>query len=288
MNRIRVLRSILLFLFLAISIFPDEYTHAELSRSPGVYSGNWVKYGNFTVLSDELRAQTQFQSDLNKTEWMLITVQVVSLTNITFEVMWRFTNGSDRIWIDWIDVEKGPNPASKLGFLFFISKNLQSNDSLYNVSSETYFGWRINETTSHGYLGAYRETNHLDLSPFPRLLGAPRTRYDNWWDKESGVLTECTYRVMYGYAWLPTIEVHFVIVDALMDPPPTPPSPLPTVIGIILASITMIALAVVFIKKKQGTREGEAKGTRVMLNHEKYFSLRSANPFFFASGIDIF
>lgn len=202
--------SLLIGFILLINIFYTTNVYAQVSV--GVKEGDWIKYGNFSVASTGPEP-THFQQELTKTDWMMITVQTILATNITYEVTWHFKNGTDSILTDWIDIVTGLNPDGQLTdtFAFFISTDLPVGAGLYNIATEPFVGWKINETINREYLGVVGETQHSNNTT--SLLGATHT-YNLYWDKGSGVLTEYNYSMTVVYPSSPTIEVHFEIVDS--------------------------------------------------------------------------
>lgn len=246
-NKTRIICIIIFILiFVATEFCVIQIAKAEVFRAPGVGAGDWIKYGNFSVISMELGLGYlgNFEDDLNRTDWMLITVQEVSESNITYEVDWHFKNGSDRIFPDWIDVNSGVNPNSILGFPFLISKSLQASDSLYNVADGPYLGWKINKTMSLEYLGAYGDTHHIDL--IPSIIGVEH-HYNIYWDKQSGVLTEYTHSATIIAPPFPTTEVHFEIIDSH----PTWPIPEFSTSTLLSPFIIATLLAVMIYRRKR-------------------------------------
>jgi hypothetical protein len=234
--------SLVIGFILLISFFSITNVFAQVSV--GVKEGDWIKYGSFSVVSTG-PIPTYFQKELNKTDWMLITVQTISATNITYEVDWHFKNGTDSLFTDWIDIIGGVNPDSKLTdpFAFFISSNLPVGAGLYNVATGPFVGWEINETINREYLGIVEETQHTNI--LSSLIGATHT-YNIYWDKGSGVLTEYNYSMTVVYPSSPTIEVHFEIDES------NPTWPIPEFPTSMLIPVFMLAtlLAVIMYRRK--------------------------------------
>jgi len=125
----------------------------EPPRVPGVKAGDFFRYGNLTAVWSDGEPPAQFLKDLNNTQWIQVEVKAVSGTNITFEFKMHFINDTDFVFMDWIDVNAGPNPSGiGYSFPFFISANLQAGDTIYNTTIGLYPNWRINE-----YLGVIWE-----------------------------------------------------------------------------------------------------------------------------------
>jgi len=211
---------------------------AEVVRMPGASVGDWVKYGISASWSPE-RQPTSFHMFLNNTEWVLVTVQTVSATNITCEVKWHFRNGTEQISQDWTDVSMGSNPSGWCSsFLFFISADLQAGDSIYssdNVAPGPPKVWKIDETTYREYLGVGREINHINSTgekPAPTgVVGI--LAFNHYWDKATGVLMEHDVLDVWKEGTIEkAIHYHFEIIDSniawTMPTPPITPSPTPT------------------------------------------------------------
>lgn len=224
-------------------------------RRAGVNVGDWVKYGNFSATwSSEMPITgfpSQFIRDLNSTDWMLVTVQTISTTNITYELKWHFNNGTDYTALDWIDVSSGVNPKGmSYHFPFFVSADLQVSDTLFNASSGKFTGYTINETIDREYLGVIAETHHTHVTKPPFHVGADYS-YDFYWDT-GGTLAEYNdYHVTIVPAF-PTTKVHFEVIDS--NPTwPIPEFPISALL-LLFAIATLLAVA---------CREKRARGIRV-------------------------
>lgn len=233
------MHSLLISFILLVSLF--SITNVLAQSSVGVKEGDQIKYGNFSVVSTGPQPSDS-QKILNKTNWIQVTVQTILATNITYEVDWRLDNQTDLIFTDWIDVVDGLNPDSKLPeqFAFFISSNLSVGTRLYNIPTQPFVEWEINETINREHLGILKETQQTNISS--TLPGATHT-YNVYWDKESGVLTEYNYSMTVIYPSSPRIEVHFEIIES------NPTWPIPEFSLWMLMSLFLVISAVVFISR---------------------------------------
>lgn len=158
----------------------------------GVEVGDWVKYGNFHAAwssNDPSAQETPLDlAEHNNTEWVTNTVQSISGTNITFQTVTRFKNGTETISVSHVDVYNGEGN----GTLSFISANLDSLEIIYQ--SEEYVSMWINETVQLVYSNALRDTNYLEASAsqyWPGEVGQNLVwKIEYFWDKMTGVLTE--------------------------------------------------------------------------------------------------
>ena len=185
-----VLRTFMLFLLFVVfgtsGIVQPKADPVE--RIVGVKVGNWVKYGDFmsTWWSDDPTAQPEaFLIETNETVWVKNTVLSISGTQINFEVVTHYKNGTETTTVDIVDVYSGAGN----GTIMFLSAGLSAPDTIYAIGSD-----KINETISRKYVGLFRQTNHLNASwveyPNPDLSEFVSVSHDHYWDKATGVLCE--------------------------------------------------------------------------------------------------
>ena len=155
-------------------------------RVAGVNAGDWFNYGDISGSWSSNDPNAVFPSlILNETEWMLISVEDVSGTNITLQSTIHFTNGTERNESGHIDIDTGDGNMT----LSAISANLNANDTVY--SSFDYSTMRINETIIRTYPDAVRDTNHLNITMEYNVTGFYHylsTSY--YWDRSSGIVVE--------------------------------------------------------------------------------------------------
>jgi len=206
MKKIALSTSLLMTLLVVILVQLTLISALPEERVVGVEAGNWVKYGNFSAI---VSPDFPLTKDYNKTEWILITVQSVSGTNITYEAIEHLENGTEQTFLDWIDIENGVNRwGMSYTFPFFISTNLQPGDSIYEgVYVYNFEGWRINETIFRTYLGVIGETNHVNVTNYDSAI----FDFNLYWNKGSGVLAEFDLLQFYSDEWL---KLSFKVVDS--------------------------------------------------------------------------
>ena len=188
---------VIVLLLLATTV---SFTSAQ-ERIVGVNVGDWFRYGDFSVSwsSNDPWNPTfpplgrEQLGWIDETEWMLVSVQNISHTIITFHVIKHYKNGTEKIEEGYVDIDSGTGNMS----LRAISANLGVNDTVY--TSGPYSLVKINETISRTYLDSTRETNHLNMT---RIMTITRyendsalngTSFENWnyyWDKPTGIFVE--------------------------------------------------------------------------------------------------
>ena len=180
----RIILSTLALMFLLSAVVVTSVVAQP--RIVGVSVGEWFNYGDITGSwsSNDPGAIFPFL-EFNHTEWMRISVEDVSGTNITFQSTWHFTNGTEKIESGHIDIDTGVGNMT----LSAISANLNANDTIY--SSPGYSTQKINETIFRTYPDTTRETNHMNITGEYNMTGFYQYISMNWyWDRSSGMFVE--------------------------------------------------------------------------------------------------
>jgi hypothetical protein len=178
-------------------------------RTVGVFEGEWFRHGEISVNWESNDTSASFPpygwewlEEWNETEWMTVTVESISGTNITSEVTQHFNNGSDKIRPGWIAIDSGnssdyTNDTMDMTFML-ISANLDENDTLY--TSGDFSSWTINETITRNYPDTIRETNHLNLTweySYSNFISVYYYHSMNYyWDRSTGILVEWSMQVI--------------------------------------------------------------------------------------------
>ena len=161
-------------------------------RVVGVNVGDWFKYRVITAnwSSDDPNATFPLL-EWNVTEWMLMSVEDVSGTNITFQSTWHLTNGTEVPQRGDVDIDTGDGNMT----LSAISADLNVNDTIY--SSFGHSTMKINETTVRTYPDSTRDTNHLNTTMEYNVTGFYQYLSMNWyWDKSSGIFVEMAHEAI--------------------------------------------------------------------------------------------
>jgi len=181
MKKIILLAFILLLFSTAMVV-----TVVAQQRIVGVSVDDWFKFGDITVNWSSNNPNATLPpgfEELNETEWVLLSVENVSGTTITFQSTRHFKNGTERIESGYLDIDTGD--TENMGGAA-ISANLEANDTLYTGSTV-----KINETVVRTYLGGVRETNHLNVTLEESLTQYYYYRTENfYWDKPTGIVVE--------------------------------------------------------------------------------------------------
>lgn len=170
-------------------------------RTVGVAEGDWFTY-ELDAIWNSTDPDTPFPpldygdwEIMNGTEWVKMTITGVSGTNISFQYLTHYKNGTEEIGYGYIDVDTGEEAD---GALTVISANLGVNDSIY--ASGDYSTWAINETVTRTYPDGVRETNHINMTyEFSWTTNELHYRlYQSinlYWDKETGILAEDSFEI---------------------------------------------------------------------------------------------
>lgn len=157
-------------------------------RTAGVSEGDWFKYGFSFQWDSELNMTSEdFPfADFLDGEWVTLTIQDVSGTNVTVQFTIHFENGTENLQNGSVDLITGEGDLRN----WLISADLNANDSLY----ESEINERINETIIQTYHWGSRETNHLIYSyNFSEGEDYSNLSVDMFWDREMGILTELSF-----------------------------------------------------------------------------------------------
>ena len=167
-------------LTLAFNIQPVTTELSE--RKVGVNVGYWIQYRiSVTWESNDPNATTpQHVLDSQQLLFFSNVVQSVSGTNITFDRIMHFQNGTEKSYTYWVDVDTGRGST----YLFFISANLSAGDIIYTGIGEDI--GEIDETITRSYLGETVEVNHSNSTTSNGYF----IYGDIYWNKATGVLYE--------------------------------------------------------------------------------------------------
>ncbi len=169
--------------------FNIHSARAELTdRKVGVSVGYWIQYGiSVTWESNDPNATTpQYVLDSQQLVFLSSVVQSVSGTNVTFNRIMLFKNGTEKSETRWIDVDSGhAGTGSSSGYLSFIAANLSAGDIIYTGLGKGI--GEINETITRTYLGEPVEINHHNST----TSGTSYFIYaDAYWNRATGALYE--------------------------------------------------------------------------------------------------
>lgn len=188
----RIMLAFLLVSILTLTLNIRLVKSEPVERKVGVKVGDWAKYGDVTIIltSNDPSPPVELDPRVFEIEWLLHVVQTIVGTDITFQAVLHFTDGSEETQTLSIDVNNG----NGLGRLYFISADLDAGDTIYSPPYEAV----INETISQVYADAVRETNHVNMSTIMSYGEyALFSSFDGYWDRMAGVL--CEYEMLQTY-----------------------------------------------------------------------------------------
>lgn len=158
----------------------------------GVNVGDWVKYGNISInwnTTDPNAKPDQQLLELNNTEWFENNVTKIDNSQIFFERVTQFKDGTNKTDILEVDVNSGLGN----GAFFFILGGLFASDMVYPQSGESNPVF-INTTGLRVCAGVTRMVNHLNLTNTQLVEGytnqSINISINYYWDRETGIVTE--------------------------------------------------------------------------------------------------
>jgi hypothetical protein len=174
---------------------------AAQERTVGVAEGDWFTYeiyANWNSTDPDTPFPPLDYGDwetINGTEWVKMTIMGVSSTNVSFQYVNHYKNGTEETGNGYIDVDSGDEVN---GTFTLISANLGVNDSIY--ASGEYSTYMINETATRTYPDGVRNTNHINMTyEFSWTINELHYRlYQSinlYWDKETGILAEDSFEI---------------------------------------------------------------------------------------------
>jgi len=179
-------------LALALDIQPVK--SEPLERKVGVNIGDWARYSDIAVsfLSDNPSPPVQVDPSAFDIQWLKNIVQAVIDTEITFQMVVHFKNGTEQTQALSVDIDTGSGSN-----IYFLSADLDAGDRVF---SPTYYP-TINETVPREYAGVIREMNHVNRSTIEDYGNyVSFASLDGYWDKTTGVL--CEYAMLQTYTHL--------------------------------------------------------------------------------------
>lgn len=218
-------------------------------RTVGVSKDDWFKYSLVLNWSsnDPNATIPAPMKPFAEVEWILTTIEGVSNTNITLQMLTHLKNGTEYTYESSIDVETGQGAAP-----LAIAANLNINDALY--TNAPYSAWKIQETIARTYPEGTRDTNHACNTTEWDGTGFHQHNFHDWyWDRSTGIAVEEIIKVQrYETGGSQTnISGVFTIIESnvwtISEPVRMPEFPTWTSTLLIL---TVLAVAIVFYKRR--------------------------------------
>jgi hypothetical protein len=242
-----------LFIVLVLCLLMTFGLRANLAvanvRTVGVSKDDWFKYSLVLNWSSNNPNATipATMKPFAEVEWMLTTIEGLSSTNVTFQMLTHLKNGTEYTQESWVDVETGQGASP-----FAIAANLNQNDTLYTHAP--YSAWKIQETIARTYPEGPRDTNHACNTTELDGTGFHEHNFVDWyWDRSTGIAVEeiiSMQRYETGGSQMNISSVMTIIgsnVWTISDPMHTPEFPIWASMPLILI---VLAIALAFYKRR--------------------------------------
>lgn len=241
----KVFRS-LFFAFILLSAIAASASAA--TYTPGVSTGNYVKYGNFVGsgpgLEDFNNIDSQTVQVINVAGTQVILLATGHYKNSTATL----GNGTSSVW----DVAAGTQNGSPATQGPIIAANLNVGDAI--PPPDTY---SVNGTENRQYVGVSRSVNILSVA-----IATPdyNSTLSYVYDKASGMLLESSSQtITQSDSGLVTSQYSYNVIETnvfSLSPTPTstnsgPSIPLETVLIAIIVIIIVVAVAVIVLFRKR-------------------------------------
>ncbi len=187
--------AIILIVILAVSVAAVVYAtqfSKPAAAKVGVHVGNIFTYKltGESVLGSVDAVTPAYLSEYNDTDYYQITITAVIGTNVSFNTIWRFTNGTEITSPQTLDISSGP-PRDSTGFWAIYPSNLKVSDLLRPTGFD---GQIVNATNTQAYGSISRQTNFWQIESQFRDSNDPtgNTMQDNYigvyFDQQTGML----------------------------------------------------------------------------------------------------
>jgi hypothetical protein len=186
MNRIGVLAVIIL----SMSVFGSvPLAAAGTVRVPGVKAGDWAKYAFSFNQTSNVPNQTNIYPMFADLEYFKMEIQSVVNTNVTYQFIMHYRNGTEVKTSEWLDVSNGTTSYGTLLYGPIIAANLTAGDKVYLNQYNTV----LNTTETGIYAGDQRVVNCLMIDQSISIPYSSQYTYidmDFRWDQMSGIFVE--------------------------------------------------------------------------------------------------
>jgi hypothetical protein len=133
-----------------------------------------------------------YLSQYNATDYYQVTITGINGTLVTFDTVWKFTNGTAIQNSEWVNIGTGANSGD---FWAIYPANLNVNNLINPKGND---GLIVNSTSTKTFVDSSRVINYWSIS---NVFTNPRdptgsTQQYNWWgvyfDKQTGMLIDAT------------------------------------------------------------------------------------------------
>jgi hypothetical protein len=266
----RTLFAVVVIVFLMSSCYVVSPINAQASRLPGVQAGDWAKYDVALNYSTNDPDPLMTKPPLGDIEYYKLEVQSVDNTNITYQTIMRYLNGTEMSMPSSIDISSGQmNFGYYSSYGPLIAANLTAGDKIYlNSLSAT-----INATSTGTCAGRQREVNCLDMimnSTYP--YSSQQTQFGEMkflWDKMSGIFVAVNESMVFAdisKGYTTQIAISLIITETNIW------SPVPAVEAEVFIVPNLINLRsngkwiLVFVELPEGYKAKNIELSTVMMN----------------------
>ena len=239
MSKLKLLTVLLTTAFLASFVLPV----LAVTYTPGVVSGQYVKYGNFVGVGQGVES-------FNNYDWLKLQVTDVSGKSVTLLSTSQYKNGTAIVGNGTVSVwniETGTQDGVPTTQGPIIASNLNIGDQIPPLNT-----YVVNRTESRTYLGVSRTVNILDASLSTPSYNATLTYV---YDKASGMLLESTAQTTtqaLPQPFVTTISYSVIETNIFSSTNPSPSVPeFPiAIVGVVIVVMVGVVAAVILFKKK--------------------------------------
>ncbi len=188
--------AIILVIIIAVSVAAAVYVtqfNKPAAAKVGVHVGDTFTYTltGESVLGSVDAVTPAYLSEYNDTDYYQITITAVIGTNVSFNTVWRFTNGTEITSPQILDISSG-NKSDANGFWAIYPSNLKVSDLLRPTGYDEQI---VNATSSTAYGAISRPTNFWQIESQFTDANDPtgNTMRDDYiglyFDQQTGMLT---------------------------------------------------------------------------------------------------
>jgi len=188
--------------------------------------------------------------ELNRTEWVKITVHEVTGPIVVMNTTTRFKNGTEINGQIWVNILSGNGN----GFGYIIASNLKPGHLAYHMGIDEGYSFLLKEELVKNYLFGKRTVLHALVNKTSSDEYVLIT-HDMYFDKETGVMLEWYITQVPKYAPTTSIMLAWKIMEFHVTPGSTSADQNPSIIQrtltLAVVSITSLSIVMLFYKRKK-------------------------------------
>lgn len=183
----------------ATIVYMVAFNSGASKVSVGVHAGDIFTYkltGTAVLFSSDANPNSEYSdfASLNNTDYFKIAITGINGSIVSFDTVWRFSNGTEVSNSQTIDLSNGAN-SDQNGFWAIYASNLNKNDLLRPTGFDHL---NVTDTDTYTYANSSRVRNHFSIqNQFfdPSDPTQSTFRYDLvslYFDKQTGMLVSLT------------------------------------------------------------------------------------------------